>query len=96
MGFTSIILEGDALSVINKIKSPFPSLSDIGNLIQDVKDLMKFFSECRIQHVRREANEAAHLLGKSACFVEEELYWVEDYPEFLDSVVIRECNSIPV
>ena len=43
-----------------------------------------------------EANEAANLLAKSACFVEEELYWVEDYPELLDSVVIRECNSIPV
>ena len=34
MGFTTIILEGDALTVINKIKQPSPSLLSIGILIR--------------------------------------------------------------
>ena len=37
MGFTYIILEEDALNAINKIKTPCPSLSNIDNLIKDVK-----------------------------------------------------------
>ena len=96
IGFTSIILERDMLSVINKIKSPYPSLSDIGNLIEDVKDMMKLFRKCKIQYVRREANEASHLLAKGACLIEEEMYWVEAYPDFLYSVVSSECDSISV
>ena len=34
MGFTKIILEGDALTVINKIIQPYPSLSEnVKNLV---------------------------------------------------------------
>ena len=40
MGFTRIILEGDALMVINKILQTSPSLSNNGNLVDDVKGLM--------------------------------------------------------
>ena len=96
MGFTAIILEGNALSVINKINQPSPTLSGIGNLIEDVKNMMKLLKGCKVQHVKREANEATHLLAKSACLVEEEVYWVEDYPNFLCIVISRECNSLSV
>ena len=74
MGFTPIILEEDALNVINKIKTPCPYLLDIGNLIEDVKEMMKLFKGCKVQYVKREANEAAHLLANSAYLIEEEIY----------------------
>ena len=74
MGFTSIILKGNALSVINKIKSLCPSFLDIGNLIEDVKDMMKLLRECKVQYVKRKTNEATHLLAKSACLIEKEMY----------------------
>ena len=60
MGFTKIILEGDAHSVILKILQPDPSLSNISNLIDDTKNIMKNFYCCQVHHVRREANVATH------------------------------------
>ena len=84
MGFTNVMLEGDALVVINKILQPSSSLSNIGNLIDEVKGLMRNYICCRVQHIRREANEAAHLLVKSALSLEEDLY----------RVIISNCNFI--
>ena len=43
MGFMNIILEGDALEIINQINHPASSLSSIGNILEDVKKLMKYF-----------------------------------------------------
>ena len=59
MGFTRIMLEGDALSVITKILQSEPSLSEVGNLVDAIKGLMKSFDSCKVQYVRRDANEAA-------------------------------------
>ena len=73
MGFTNIILEGDALSIILKILQPDPSLSSIGNLTEDAKTMKKNFKSCKIQHVRREANGAARALAKSAFNLDEDV-----------------------
>ena len=73
MRFTKIILEGDAFSVITKIMHPKSSLSCVGNLVEDDKSLIKCFSWCKIQHVKREANEAAHVLAKIAFTIKDDL-----------------------
>ena len=49
MGFSRIILEGNALTVINKILHPFPSLSRIGNLFEDAKNMIRNFRQCKVQ-----------------------------------------------
>ena len=92
MGFTRIILEGDALMLITKILQAQPSLSVIGNLVAAAKDLMKQFNWSKIQHVQREANEAAHCLAKNALSIEEDLYWVDECPAFLLPVLTNDCN----
>ena len=94
MGFTRIILDGDAFMFINKILHPYPSLSRIGNLVEDAKNLMKNCRKCKVQHVKKEANEAAHLLAKCALTVDEDLYWVEDCPDILIPVIIKDCNFL--
>ena len=92
MRFTRIILEGDALSVITKMMQTEPSLSDVGNLGKVVKDLMKSFSWSKIQYVRRETNEVAHCLAKNALSLKNDVYWVDDCPEFLFLVLAKDCN----
>ena len=94
MGFTRIILERDALSMITKIMKLEPSLSDVGNLVEAAKDLMKSFSWWKIQYVKRKANEAAHYLAKFALTIDEGLYWVEDCLGFLIPVLSNDCNTL--
>ena len=78
----------------NMVMQTSSSLSAMGNLIEDVRILMKQFSRCTVQHVRRTANEAAHLLAKNALLIDEDLYHVEDCLAFLFPVVINDCNYV--
>ena len=69
-----------------------PSLSSVGNLVAAAKDFMKHLSWSKIQYVQREANEAAHSLATNALSLKEDLYWVDDCPEFLFPVLAKDCN----
>ncbi|XVF42884.1 hypothetical protein PTKIN_Ptkin01aG0401500 [Pterospermum kingtungense] len=66
MRLKKIVIEGDVLGIINAIKSPSPNLSSIGNLIDEARIVSKDFEVCLIQHVRGNANMAAHTLAKQA------------------------------
>ena len=95
-GFTNIILEGDALLIILKILQPDPSLSSIGNLTEDAKTMKKNFRSYKIQHVKKEANGAAHALAKSSFNLDEDVYWVDECPDYLILVIISDCNTVSV
>ena len=96
MSFTNIILEGDALPVILKILQPDPSFSSIGNLTEEAKSMTKYFRSCKIQHIRREANGAAHSLAKNAFNLDDDVYCIEECPDYLILILISDCNSVSV
>ena len=71
MGFSKIILDGDALGVINQIRPYTHSLSNIENITEEAKLILKSFTTpWLVQFVRREANAAAHTLAKEALSLE--------------------------
>ena len=97
MGFRDILLEGDVLTVINKVTQTCFTLSTIGNLIEDMKNL-KYFRSCKAQYVRRTANESTYLLAKNALMIDEELVYVENCPAFnflllFAIVILLLCNE---
>jgi ribonuclease HI len=61
-GYQRVILEGDALQVINLTNSVKPCNSGYGHLIEDIRAGSKSVGDIRFQHVRRTANKAAHEL----------------------------------
>ena len=93
MGFSKIILEGNTLTVINQIYQVAHNLSVIGNLTDEAKMLMKNFIFCRVQHVRREANLAAHTLAREALNIKEDLYY--DCPSNLVPILVTDSNLSP-
>jgi hypothetical protein len=42
-------------------------------------------------HVTRECNKAAHMLAKEAVERYEEMCWLEETPDYIGSVILREC-----
>ena len=58
--------------------------------------MTKNFRSCKIQHVIKEANGAAHSLVKSAFILDEDVYWVEKCPDYLILIIISDCNSVSV
>jgi hypothetical protein len=67
-GLLDIILEGDALHVVNGIKSDFPSLSRIGHYTDEIKSELNFLCFSTILHMEKETNSIAHTLTKAAVF----------------------------
>ncbi|KAL0360588.1 UNVERIFIED_CONTAM: hypothetical protein Sradi_3743300 [Sesamum radiatum] len=62
----SIILEGDCLSLINKLKNPASDTSSIGPLVWDIKTAASTFRCISFNHVSRVGNSLAHNLAKFA------------------------------
>ena len=83
MGFTSVILEGDALEVIKQITQSTEDLSDIGILVDECRSMVKTFNCCIVLHVNREANNMTHSLAKSVLVSKDLLYWIEECPPML-------------
>ncbi|KAL0455695.1 UNVERIFIED_CONTAM: hypothetical protein Slati_0908700 [Sesamum latifolium] len=87
----SIILEGDCLSLINRLKSPATDTSSIGPLVWNIKSAASTFHSISFNHVSRVGNSLAHNLAKFASVRTEGLHQfsVADVQQFVlsDSVL---------
>ncbi|MBA0628933.1 hypothetical protein Godav_023563, partial [Gossypium davidsonii] len=63
VGFSDVVLEGDSLSVIQRIQSKCEDKSLIGAYIRDCRELGQGFNTCFFSHIPRSANEVAHVLA---------------------------------
>jgi ribonuclease HI len=62
-GYQNVLLEGNAMQVVNMINSDKPCNSRYGHLVEDIREVSRSLGETRVQHVRRTANKAAHELA---------------------------------
>ena len=81
MGFTNVLIEGEALYIIKLINQADQDLSGIGNLIEEAKTATRKFLLCRTHHTKKEGNSVAHSLAKLTLLLEEDLFWIEECPE---------------
>ncbi|KAG8383859.1 hypothetical protein BUALT_Bualt04G0057500 [Buddleja alternifolia] len=66
-GWSSIIIEGDCVQVIQKLQQCVPDFSTISPIISDVLYLVSLFSSCVFSHVRRSGNRVAHSFARLVC-----------------------------
>ncbi|KAK8614345.1 hypothetical protein V6N13_122705 [Hibiscus sabdariffa] len=63
LGFSSVIIEGDSLTVIKKLNASSFDRSIISPIVYDIKDVVRSFDSISFRFVRRDANNAAHVLA---------------------------------
>ncbi|MBA0722645.1 hypothetical protein Golax_003303, partial [Gossypium laxum] len=63
LGFKRACVEGDVLTAIKKLKMEGNYRSYIGNIINEIKDMLSRFETLTLRHVPRTANEAEHGLN---------------------------------
>ncbi|XP_042974848.1 uncharacterized protein LOC122306483 [Carya illinoinensis] len=80
LGLTQIIIEGDALNVVQAVQSEEENWNAFGMVIRDVKSLLSKVREWSIQHTHREFNVIAHTLAKYALTCSDDCILLEDYP----------------
>nr|POE52943.1 hypothetical protein CFP56_36118 [Quercus suber] len=66
LGFQNVILKGDALHLIQALKSQEQSLCLLGLLVEDVKIYSSHFQRMLYSHVKRNSNGVAHNLARHA------------------------------
>ena len=49
-----------------------------------------------MQHVNRNANEAAHFLAQHAKGIDAFVTWIEECPSFLESIVFQDAIYVPI
>ncbi|XVF87470.1 hypothetical protein PTKIN_Ptkin18bG0122500 [Pterospermum kingtungense] len=89
-GFKEIVLEGDALSIINALQRPTEERSFIAHQIEERCAIISGFIQCKLQHCLRNCNEVAHQLAKLGLSVIHECCWIEEYPDCIKNAVDAE------
>ncbi|RXH67396.1 hypothetical protein DVH24_027543 [Malus domestica] len=86
-----VILECDALQVVQEIGSLNSDPFDHGLLIEDIKTRLWDFASSRVTHVRRSANVVAHKLAKLALSPNFTSFWFEVPPKCVQDTLIHDC-----
>ncbi|XP_062155310.1 uncharacterized protein LOC133863384 [Alnus glutinosa] len=92
MGANRIVLEGDSMVVVSALRASESCDRLFGQLIDNIKSYFSHFSPVKVNHVRREANVAAHVMAKMAISNLLNHSWVGECPRFIQDVVAAECN----
>ena len=79
-GFTSLIIEGDNVNIIQAISSSLPNHSILGYVVDDIRHLIHGLYWARTNKIRRGGNTLAHVLAQFARNLDEDLIWIEDSP----------------
>jgi ribonuclease HI len=96
LGLSNIILEGDALQVITAIGEEGPCFNSFGHLIECIHHEQCELERVRFIHVRREANNAAHLLAQLATTHVTLSTWLGNAPPSVGDIVRREQSLLLV
>ncbi|XP_042972892.1 uncharacterized protein LOC122304693 [Carya illinoinensis] len=95
LNFRKVQFEGDALAVVNAVNSPEECWERHGQVVEDLKDVLRKRRGWSVMHVNRCCNNVAHSLAKVALSMQEERVWMEDYPSEILKCVKFDilCNS---
>jgi hypothetical protein len=66
VGLRHIFLEGDALQVVNAVRSAGQSWNRFGQIVEDIRGVINLLSSWQIGNVKQDGNFAALNLAKKA------------------------------
>lgn len=95
MQWPKLIIEGDALSIINKCKVRSKDKSMVRAYIHDIQQLLAKTKICWFEHIPRTANSLAHILATETLKKKDEIYLIENVPEYAEHLNEREKEREP-
>ncbi|MBA0754064.1 hypothetical protein Gogos_021275 [Gossypium gossypioides] len=90
LGFRKIIVAGDSLIVIKKMRTPVDDKSCISATVKEVKARIRSFESINFSFVSRCANNAAHVLAEERQSHASSMYWVEEAPTSVERAAARD------
>ncbi|XP_059428517.1 uncharacterized protein LOC132162279 [Corylus avellana] len=93
LNLRQVILEGDALEVVSVLNMEGGWLGNYGQILQDAKNLLGRCLEWRASHTPRDGNKVAHSLAKLALAIDQEIFWLDNFPSCILEIVHSEQGS---
>ena len=66
----------------------------VANVLEGIRFHLQFFRSFAFSHVKRAGNKPAHLLAQHAKFVSSYEVWVEETPNFLETVIASDASGL--
>lgn len=82
-----LIIENDSILLVSELQQDHVYLAFLGNIITEIKDLMKRFRICTVQHIGRNGTEATHRLVRHAWHVDDILVWWNSFPGCISQII---------
>ncbi|KAK3183220.1 hypothetical protein Dsin_030506 [Dipteronia sinensis] len=93
-GYDHLIIESDALGVVNMINLGTEISADIGVIIEDIRCLLQNIPDARVRYVSiRKANVVANSLSKLALTLDVSYFWLNSFPPAVERCVQDDCPS---
>ena len=89
--FSHIIVESDALVVVQLISQKDPPLSEVGVVVTNILELAEHFTAVSFLFVPRLLNRVAHGIAKLALNHGGESLWLDDCPLAVESLVLGDA-----
>ncbi|CAN0876753.1 Putative ribonuclease H protein At1g65750, partial [Linum grandiflorum] len=79
--YSQVEVESDSLLAVQLVMSSNTCCHPLGTLISDIHSLMEMMQNCKIRHIRREANFVADYIAKSAHGLGDGEKWLSNPPQ---------------
>jgi hypothetical protein len=95
LGAEKVILEGDALEIVNVFSNEERWMGTYGGIMHEAKQILNFYcTEWRVKHVQRCCNEVAHAIARMALHVNQECLRIDNFPSYIGDLVNAEQGSV--
>ncbi|MBA0852502.1 hypothetical protein Goshw_006096, partial [Gossypium schwendimanii] len=91
--FPEIIVEGDALTIIKKLRSDEKDISIVSFLINEIKEWVNSFILVKFRYIPRQGNDATHLLVEKGRRYATPMFWIEA-PRVVEAEVERNREAM--
>ena len=93
--FLRLIVEGDNINVIHAISSSMENTSPFGDVVDDIRHLLRSLQWVSVCCIRRGGNQVAHALAQYARNnLDEDVYWMEESPPPAMDALYRDLSLI--
>ncbi|XP_042974899.1 uncharacterized protein LOC122306539 [Carya illinoinensis] len=90
LNFVNVVFEGDAFGIVKAVNGREENWEWNGQIIEDIREILKNRPNWVVQHTYRECNNAAHSLARYSLNVNDESVWIESVPEEIVKTIIQD------
>lgn len=94
LGFRRLVVEGDSLIVIKKIRSSENNRSSISMIIKEIKKRAQGYESFTRHFVGRAVNRAAHTIAKEGNQWPSAMIWVKEAPSRVEAVAEEDRRAL--